>query len=134
MADISVLAGRGRIEESILQLTLPAGVDLAEMDAVIVDSATGTFVKADADNTARPYGMIHRPVKAGFPVTAIRIGVLDGLDLTTMGYGDAVYLSNNAGRVGTTAGTNTFIVGMVIPVTATDTGSAYDKLLMVDFR
>jgi hypothetical protein len=132
MADMALVANANRIEESVFQMTLPANEDLAAMDVVRLDPTNGRFEKADgSDANAAPYGIVTRAVKAGMPVTAVRIGVVDGLDLSGLDFGAILYASDTAGRVGDVAGTNSYPIGRVIPATASSTGSTYDKLLMV---
>lgn len=134
MATIAIVAaGRIRIVESILQMTLPAAEAITAGDAVRIDVTNGKFTKANGSSAAeaRIYGVAVRSVAAGMPVTAIRKGVLEGFDLTGA-YDAAVYLSDTDGRLDTVAGTTSVVVGRVISATATTLGTALDKLLFVD--
>lgn len=136
MADIAlVTANEVSIVESIVQLTAPAGEAITPGAPVRFDTSTGRFMNGNATSAAEAnlYGIAtgRKAIPAGWPVTAIRIGVLDGFDLSGMDYGEAVHLSNTDARIADAAGTVAQIVGCVVPGTATTLGTAYDKLLYV---
>ena len=116
----------------VIQLTLPAAEAIAAGNAVRIDT-TGKFTKANGTTTTenRIYGIAVETVAAGFPVTAIRKGVMDGFVLAGA-YDSPVYLSDTDGTIADSAGTVSTIVGRVIPGTATLLGVAYDKILFVD--
>ena len=122
------------VVESFVQATLPAAEAITAGDAVRIDTSTGKFTKANGTSAgeARIYGVAVRSVAAGFPVTAIRKGVMDGYDLSGMNYDAAVYLSDTDGSLDTAAGTASVVVGRVIPGTSEALGTSYSKLLFVD--
>lgn len=129
-----VTAGRVRIVESFVQMTLPAGEAIAAGAAVRIDTTTGKFVNANASSApgARVWGIAVKTVAAGQTVTALRKGVLDGYNIS-QAYDAAVYLNDGAtGIIGDAAGTTNAVIGRVIPATQTTLGTAFDKLLFVD--
>jgi len=87
-------------------------------------------------NSTGVWGLATKAVKAaGEPVTLIRRGILDGLDLSGMSYGGSVYLSTTSGRLADASpGTNGAIikVGEVLPAYAVPLGTSPDKLLKVE--
>lgn len=135
MADLSlVTADKVEVVESLLQMTLPAAEAIDAGQPVRIDTTSGRFTLANATAAAeaRVYGLATRSVQAGEPVTAIRKGVIDGVDLASLDYDAAIYLSNTDGTLADAAGTVSVVVGRVIPGTATRLGTGYDKLLFVD--
>jgi hypothetical protein len=129
-----VTADRARIVESLEQMTLPAGEAITAGQAVRVDTSTGKFTGANgsAAGEARIYGVATKTVAAGLPVTAVRRGVLDGFNLSSLAYDAAVYLSDTDGRLDTAAGTVSTVVGRVIPVFSQLLGDSPQKLLLVN--
>jgi len=128
---ISLVGFEGTIQRG----HIPALVDLTAGEAVIIDPTTGKLAAARGTTAplARIYGITLRAVKAGYGVTVIRKGILDGFDLSALSYGVAVYLSDTAGGIlADAAGTVSTVVGRVIPGTSTLLGTAYDKLLEVE--
>lgn len=100
MTDLAlVTADKVEIVESRIQLTLPAVEAITAGQAVRLDTSTGKFTKSNASSAAeaRIWGIAAKTVAAGEPVTAIRKGVLDGLDLSALDYDDPVWLSNTDG-------------------------------------
>lgn len=135
MADLALkVADRIRIVESIVQMTLPAAEDIDAGQEVRLDTTTGRFTLANATAAAeaKAYGTAVKTVRAGMPVTAIRIGVLGGYDLDALDYGADVFLSNTDGTLADAAGTVSVRAGLVIPGTASTLGSSYHKLLYVE--
>ncbi len=140
MADLSMVsAGKLRLVGMPgEQLTLVASVNIAAGQAVrIVQSSTGAgkWALADASDYegANAYGIATETVLAGFPLTAVRKGVVDGLDLSGLDYWADVYLSDTAGALADARGTVGKRVGAVIPGLSVPNGTAYDKVLLVDF-
>ena len=102
-----------------------AGEALLAGDVVTFDPGTGKFVKADADasDAGAPLMVATKPVSAGIGVTAIKKGVVDGLDLSALAYGQAVYLSKTAGKLATAvAGVNEV---QTVTITGTPTGGTF---------
>lgn len=136
MANIALAtANTVSIVESIQQMTLPAAEAIAPGAPVRIDTTSGKFTNANGTSAAeaRVWGIAtgKKAIPAGWPVTAIRRGVLDGFTFS-QAYDAAIYVSDTDGRLGDTAGTTSVVVGRVIPATATTTGTAYDKLLSVE--
>lgn len=116
---------------------IPALVDLTAGEVVIIDPTTGKLTAARGTTAplARAYGITLRAVKAGYGVTVVRNGILDGFDLSALAYDAPLYLSDTAGGIlATAAGTVSLVVGRVVPGTSTLLGTAYDKLLEVELR
>lgn len=135
MANLAlVTTGKLNVVESKTQMTLPFAESLAIGDAVRIDTSTGKWTGSNGSSTTenRIYGILVSKDPAGAVGTAIRKGVLDGFDLSALNYDAAVYLSDTDKKLADAAGTVSTVVGRVIPVTATTTGTAYDKLLFVD--
>lgn len=133
MADIALTrANRVEIVESRQQMTLAAAEDIVPGAPVRIAGDRFTNANGTTATEAAAYGVATGDVVAvaGMPITALREGVLDGLELpgTT---GDPVYLSDTDGRLGTTAGTVSLVVGKVIPGTAGLLGTSH-KLLNVE--
>ena len=136
MADVVlVTAGQLRVEESLEQETLPAGVAIAAGQSVRKDATTGRWALADASaaGTADAYGMAVKTVPAGMGVTAIRRGVIEGFDLDDRDYGEQIFLSDTAGGIADAAGTASRVIGSVTPVHTHLLGGVPDKLLRVDY-
>lgn len=135
MADLAlVTAGRLNVVESLEQMTLPLAESVNVGQAVRIDTSAGGFTKANGTSAAEAdaYGMLVSKDPAGKVGTALRRGVVDGFNLSGA-YSSKVYLSDTDGALADTAGTISMPVGQVIPGTATTLGTAYDKLLRVDF-
>ena len=141
MANLTlVTANKVEIVESLEQMTLPTAEACNPGQLVRLDTSTGKFTKGNASSAseATVYGIATGGVAnvAGQPITAIRHGVIDGFDLSGFDYGDPVYISVTDGALtDTTPGAygEDVLVGRVIPGTSTTLGTAYDKLLLVDF-
>jgi hypothetical protein len=136
MTDLAlVTANKIEVVKSLEQLTLPAVEAITAGMVVRLDTSTGKFTKANATLAAekRAYGIATETVVAGQALTAIRKGIMDGYDLSGLAYDANVYMSDTDGMLADAAGTIEALAGRVIPGTATTLGTAYDKLLMVDF-
>jgi hypothetical protein len=134
MADIAlVTANRVKVVESLRQRTLPAAEAIVAGGAVRIDTS-GKFTPANGTTAteAAIWGIATKTVAAGEGLTAIRNGSMDGWDLSALAYSAPVYLSDTDGRIGTTAGTVSTVIGRVVPGPATTVGTAYDKILEVD--
>ena len=136
MAELSMLnADTLRVVESFEQCTLVAGETITPGQAVRIDTSSGRFTKANAGSApeARIYGIAvgSHIIPAGYPLTAIRRGVVDGFDLTAA-YDAAIYLGNTDGALADAAGTVNVVVGRVLPATAQPIGSDSSKLLLIN--
>lgn len=135
MANINlVVANKVEVVESIFQATAPAGEAIVAGAPVRYD-VDGKFTNANGTVIAETnaYGIATRTVVAGEALTAVRIGVLDGYDLTALAYGDPVYISDTDGRVSSAVGDSTVdvVIGRVEPGWSQSVGVAADKLLRV---
>jgi hypothetical protein len=141
MADLAlVTANKVEVVESFEQMTLPTVETVHPGQVARLDASTGRFTKGNASSSTEvaAYGIAVGGVAnvAGQPVTVIKRGVLDGFDLSGLDYGDPVFISVTDGALtDTTPGSygEDVQIGRVIPGTATPLGTAYDKLLLVDF-
>lgn len=136
MAAVSlVTAGKLRVVESIQQMTLPFAESVNVGQVVRIDTSTGKWTKANGTTAAeaRVWGVLVSKDAAGAVGTAIRQGVVDGFDLSSLAYDLAIYMSDtDGGLADDAASTVDVIVGRVIPGTSTTLGTAYDKLLEID--
>lgn len=135
MANIALItASRVEVVESIVQMTLPAAEAITAGAPVRIDTTAGTFTNANASSAAeaRIYGIATRTVAAGEALTAIRLGVMDGFDVSASNFDAPLYLSDTDGRVADGAGTVDVVIGRVIPASGTTLGTAYDKIVAVD--
>jgi hypothetical protein len=100
MADItpSTLVG---VVDNVVSRTLPAAEAIVAGDAVRIDTSTGKFTKANATTVAeaRIFGIAANKAAAGFPVLAVRRGVIDLGGLSGLAYDADVYLSNTDGKL-----------------------------------
>lgn len=133
-----VVADQVDVVESIEQITLPYAEAITLGSAArIVPSSTGagkfTNGKATDSTEANIYGLaIGR--RSGSGMTVLRKGVIGGLDLSGLAYFAKVYLSDTDGRLSTTAGTTSVLIGHVIPAWGQTLGNGADKLLAVDVQ
>lgn len=137
MADLAlVTANRVSVVDGVHQdqYTLIAGEAITAGAPVYIDATTGKALNADASaaGTADVFGIAIKTVASGEPVTVVHNGVLDGYALSGMSYGEAAYLSNNAGLLADAVGTVTVRVGTVIPALANSISNAYDRVLKVE--
>ena len=134
MADITPNSAGIAVAESFEQCTLIAAEAINPGQAVRIDPASGRFTLANATSAseARVYGIAvgSHAIPSGYPLTAIRRGVLSGFTLNGL-YDSALYLSNTDGALADAAGTVSVVVGRVLPGTAQTLGSALAKLLLV---
>lgn len=135
MANIAVTtAGYISVVESTIQDTHPAAEAIVAGAPVRIDTA-GKFTNGNGTTSteASVYGIAVASVAAGYPVTAIRKGVLDGFTLTSQAFDAPIYVSDTDGRLADAAGTVSVKAGRVISAHATRLGVTADKLLFVDF-
>lgn len=134
MANLTLTtADRVEVVESDIQQTSLAA-EAITAGAPVRDDGNGLFTNSNGTDAteANAYGVATKTVVAGFPVTAVRKGVLDGFT-GLPAFGAAVYVSDTDGRLADAAGTVSVKVGRVIPGTAELLGAANKKLLFVDF-
>lgn len=136
MADIAlVTAAEVSIVQSIAQLDGVAGEALTPGAPVRYD-ANGAFVNGNATDTTENNieGIVtgKAAIAAGWPVTVVKIGVLDGFNFASQAYGAPIFLSDTDARLADAAGTTTVVVGKIIAGNANLRGVARDKLLFVN--
>lgn len=127
------------VDDTFLQKkTLPAAEAITCGAPVrMVPSSTGagkwTNANATDETESKAWGVATRTVIAGETVTAVRRGIVDGFEVSSYDYGALLYLSDTDGRIGDVAGTMVRPIGRVVPATAVSLGTAYDRLLELDF-
>lgn len=102
MSDLSITAASVALVRGDEVLTAPAAEAITAGQVVRLDTSTGKFTKANAtsDAEARWFGVAVGGAAAGFPVTAVRRGLVDlGNALGGMAYDADVYLSNTDGAL-----------------------------------
>lgn len=109
-----------------------AGEAITAGKPVRYDPTTGKVYNSAADTAphAKTIGYATETVAAGMPVTWCRDGLMDGFDLSGLSFNDPVYLQD-AGGIGTTAGTVSTILGYVHAANSQLLGSNADKILLV---
>jgi len=131
-----VTADRVRAVETVFteQLTMLAAENISAGQAIRLDVSTGrwTLAKATDAAEARVLAIALSTVLAGFAVTGLKRGVIDGYALTALAYDADVFLSDTDGTLADTHGTVTVVVGRVIPVSGRTVGGVHDKLLLID--
>jgi hypothetical protein len=109
-----VFAGKGRIFSYI------ASVDITAGTAVRINS-NGKIEGADASDagTAQFRGIALQSVGAGQPVDVMDEGHITGFTISALAYDAPIYLSAD-GKLGTTAGTVSVVVGRIAPLSDKD--------------
>lgn len=135
MSDLTVTAAQVAPvnENEYKDVTYLAGETIDKGQAFAVDTTTGKAYLADASTSARNNvrGIATLKANAGQPVHGVQDGSLFGFDLSGLAYDAAVYLSNTAGALATTAGDVSVVVGRVKPM---HDGSTPTKVLDVNIR
>jgi hypothetical protein len=134
MADLSITASRVALVQSPRPpRSFPAGGTITAGDAVYQDPA-GKVQRGNtgADATENIIGIALRSVVSGETVTIAGPDALVDLGdaLGSVAYGAAVYGSDTAGAIGTTAGSASVVMGRVESVFSQTSGTA-DKLLRI---
>lgn len=120
MAVITISADnrlRVQLVSPIFKMTSPAGEDIQRGDYVRMNN-NGYWVKGNATNAANlGYGGIAlTTARNGLEVTVLIQGIIAfGTALSSLNYGDKVYVSNTNGALDTAPGTVERILGVVIP-------------------
>ena len=119
--------------ESIEQHTLVAGVDLTAGDPVYLSSAGKLLLGLTdtAPHAAAIIGIVLRTVIAGEAVTVLAKGKVEGLDLSGLAFGAAVY-GADAGHLADAAGSTSLVVGRVFPGTSNLLADTPQKILHVE--
>lgn len=139
MADIDLVTAnrvslvKGEMGDGDLGPPGVAGEAIVAGAPVYRDATSGKYLNSDGNGsgTDSVYGIALRTVIAGEPLTVAKgRAILDGYALTGMSFGDPVYLSNTVGRLSTTAGGTSIVVGRVAPGFAVPTTTTSpDKIL-----
>lgn len=116
-----------RVVESIEQDTHPCNVDIT-IPALVKQTTNGKWVLAVAADTGT-YFATHS-AKAGQPLTGLKTGVVDGLNVSALAYSATIF-SNATGVPDTATSTGALSVGEVIAAHSNITGTAADKLVRV---
>jgi hypothetical protein len=123
MSDVALTAAQvAPVNETEYEAwTLKTAEAITVGQAVAVNTA-GKWALADASSAAQNNvrGIALRTVGAGEALTALVHGSVAGFTLTALAYDDAVYLSNTAGAVATSAGDVSVVVGRVKPMSDAD--------------
>lgn len=133
MADITLTSGttNARVEviESNSQKTQPAGVAIIAGQAMYTGT-NGVWLLADATTNTTGVHLATRSAQLGEGLTGLRVGKMDGYNLTNT-IGTAIYLTATPGGLaGVTAGAS-IQVGRIMAAAAQPLGSAPDKVLDV---
>lgn len=119
----------------VVQYTAPAGEAITP-GAPVRFNTSGQFVNGNATTTTENniYGIAtgQKAIPAGWPVTAVRVGLLDGFNFTDQDHGENIFLSDTDATLADSAGTTVLVVGMVVPGWGELLGSAPKKLLQVN--
>ncbi|MCA9878213.1 MAG: hypothetical protein KC442_10545 [Thermomicrobiales bacterium] len=117
-----------------VQLTAPAGEAIAPGAPVRLNTS-GQFVNGNATTTTENniWGIAtgQKAIVAGWPVTAVRIGILDGFNFADQDHGENIFLSDTDATLADSPGTTVMVVGTVVPGHGELLGSAPKKLLYV---
>jgi hypothetical protein len=103
----SYLAGAGGITQS---------------QTIYLDPTTGTALPTDATAAGKvaARGIALNTAGAGSAVDVLENGYVGGFDVSALAFDALVYLSNTVGKLGTTAGTTSAIVGRVAAMSDRD--------------
>lgn len=130
MSAIALQTGVTRLSvvESIEQDTHPASTNVtAPLIAKI--NASGQWVAAVAADVGTY--LLLRSVNAGAPVTGLKRGVVDGLNLSALAF-EAQAFTSATGIPDTATSAGAQVIGQVIPAHSNMTGANADMLLRVD--
>lgn len=137
MTDILVGLDGARVVKTERQLTLIAGEDILPGSIVRIEPATGKFVLANAADAAnsRAYGVVvgGKVGLAGFPITALRQGLVAGFEVDDAFDAD-IYLSDTPGAIANSAGTVSTPLGRVVPGGGNSLSAPNAKLIMFEIR
>lgn len=133
MADITLISGttNAHVEviESNSQKTQPAGAAIVAGQAMYTGT-NGVWLLADAVSNTAGVHLATRSANLGEPLTGIRVGKMDGYNLTNT-IGTAIYLTATPGGLaGVTVGA-AIQIGRIMAGLAQPLGSAPDKVLDV---
>lgn len=134
MSDITLTAAQiAPVNETeYTPVTYIAGEAITVGQVMAIDTTTGKAYLADASTSARnnARAICTKGGGAGQAVSGCQDGSMFGFDLSGLSYDAAVYLSNTAGALATTAGDVSVVVGRVKPMT----DSSLTKVLDVNIR
>lgn len=135
MADLAFSTGDVAPVKTIESFTGPTDEAITPGQAVRFDATTGKITSAKGTEAAENGNLrgicVGTAVAASNTVTAIKRGIVNmGTALGDLAYDAAVYLSNTDGKLATSAGSVSIVVGYVCPAWGVGTAAA-DKLLYV---
>lgn len=117
MADLVVTSNRVALVDpdlaEVYDAEITGGVTIAAGDAVTIATATGKAIQGDgsaAGTTKRPSVAVKITGKA---VSRLKKGRVWGFDLSSLNFGDPIYLSDTAGKFADAPGTVSVVVGSV---------------------
>lgn len=135
MADLTIDSTKVRLVRANYdgKRTGPANEALAKGNVVVEDATNGRLKKADASTGLQVNAggiCIESATVAGLTVSYVQEGIVDvGDALAGLSIGALVYASDTAGGLADAAGTQSSVVGRVIP--GWGNGATPDKLLSV---
>jgi hypothetical protein len=135
MAAIALQSGQTQLAvvETLAQADYIAGGAISAGDPVKLNTNGHVVVAAETDSVEMTLvGIALKSVTSGLPVTVIRQGVVDNLNLTGA-YGAPVYVGATSG-LATTAATTGAAVGQVIPMNNNLLGTVPQKVLWINIR
>jgi hypothetical protein len=108
------------ITEIRTQLAGTGGVTIGQ--PVYLDPTTGTVLPTDGTAAGKVgfRGIAMQTVGAGQGVDVVEKGYVNGFDVSALAFDALVYASNTVGKLGTTAGTNSSVVGRVAALSDRD--------------
>lgn len=135
MTNLAITAADVRIVRMDENGMLPDGPVNEAVSAgvpVRIDATTGKYTPGNGSDTTENQvrGIAVNTAATNETVSVMKKGILDvGDALSALNYGVPVYLSNTDGTLADTAGSQSVIVGRVVPAWGSTTA---DKLLAVD--
>jgi DNA-binding sugar fermentation-stimulating protein len=135
MADLAFSTGDVAPVQIIESFTGPCDEAVTPGQVVRFSTSTGKITSAKGTESAETGNLrgvcIGTAVAASLTVTAVKRGILNmGTALGGMDYDAAVYLSNTDGKMATSAGSVSTVIGYVCPAWGVGTAVS-DKLLYV---
>jgi hypothetical protein len=136
MADINlVTAGKLNVGTlPVLQHTFIASEAITAGAPVYIVAATGKVANSDGNGSApinTCFGVATRSAAPGEAVTVVRVGLVDGYDVSALNFGAKVYVSDSVGRIADAAGSTSLVVGTVVPANGAPVGTTADKIVLV---
>lgn len=99
---------------------------IGQSQSLYLDPTTGTVLPTTAATSGKfafrgiAVNLPSGGASKGSPVAVVESGFVAGLDLSALNYDALVYLSDTAGTLSSSAGTNSVVVGRVVAMTDKD--------------